>query len=159
MESLEQLYREFATLATVRIAGGRPPSAHDIGRVSAAIGLPVPDGLFAFWRRFPDRHPPFWDVLRPRATDHPTDAGRDDADDIVDANLDRRSRHPDELANCLLFFNTGWGGHDGFVFDDPGRCLGIGTWSESEGPRGEPPRVSYSGWDEWFEEQMRNLRP
>ena len=151
MPRLEDLYREFASLATVRIEGGRAPTARDIERTSAAIGLPVPDELVAFWRRFPDRHPPFWDVLRPRSADHD--------DDIVGMNLDRRSRHPDGLGRCLLFFNTGWGGHDGFVFDDAGRCLGIGTWNEVEGPRGEPPRVSYSGWDDWFVEQMANLRP
>lgn len=159
MERLEELYREFATLATVRIAGGRPPTSHEIERVAAAIGLPVPDELVAFWQRFPDRHPPFWDVLRPRTADHPADVGRVDDDDLVWMNLDQRSRHPDELERCLLFFNTGWGGHDCFVFDDTGRPVGIGTWSELEGPRGEPPSVSCPGWEEWFAGQMKNLRP
>jgi hypothetical protein len=44
------------------------------------------------------------------------------------------------------------------VFDDAGRPVGIGTWSELEGPRGEPPSVSCSGWEEWFAGQMTNLR-
>lgn len=90
--------------------------------------------------------------------DHPADVGRVDDDDLVWINLDSRSRHPDELARCLLFFHTGWRGHDCFVFDDAGRPVGIGTWSELEGPRGEPPSVSCSGWEEWFAGQMTNLR-
>ena len=149
MPDLEGLYREFATLATVRRPGGAIPSPADLGRAAAAIGLPIPEGLAAFWRRFPDRHPPFWDILR---------LGAGDAEDLVHANLERRAAFPDELGRCLLFFNTGWGGYDCFVFDEADRILGIGTWDEMKGPRGEPPAVSCPGWEEWFAEQMVNLR-
>jgi hypothetical protein len=153
MPDLEGLYQEFATLATVRRPGVATPSAADLEGAAAAIGLPIPEGLAAFWRRFPDRHPPFWDVLRLGASDP---AG--DAEDLIHANLERRAAFPDELGHCLLFFNTGWGGYDCFLFDEANRILGIGTWDEMEGPRGAPPAMSYSGWEEWFAEQMVNLR-
>jgi hypothetical protein len=154
---LEELYREYATLATVRRRGGTNPSADDLERAAAATGLPIPAGLAEFWRRFPDRHPPFWDVLRLGATP-PAGGSPFDADDIVHVNRDRRAAFPDALGRCLLFFNTGWGGYDCFVFDGANRLLGIGTWDGMEGPRGEPPEVSFPGWEEWFAGQMVNLR-
>ena len=153
MPNLEDLYAEFEEIAVERLPVDVPPTAVDVERAAAALGLPVPKDFVDFLCQFPNQVPPFWDVFRIR----PAGAAEVN-EDLVRENVTYRRSHPGELTQCLLFKAIGDGGYFCFVFSKSGKLLGIGCWERDNPDRDVPPKILYTDWADWFAEQMDSLR-